>query len=103
MLRITRVFDAPRSLVFRMWTDRDHLSRWLAPIGFTVIHAEGDLYGALRGRLGEGRSSERGGGGGLEKMAAGERRGEHGKRGSLPSTAGGLRSSTGMCVALAGV
>jgi uncharacterized protein YndB with AHSA1/START domain len=33
---ITRVFDAPRELVFKAWTDREHLSRWYAPRGCTI-------------------------------------------------------------------
>ena len=32
---ITRVFDAPRELVFRAWTDPKHMERWWGPKGFT--------------------------------------------------------------------
>ena len=32
---MTRVFDAPRCLVFRAWTEPEHLVRWLGPAGFT--------------------------------------------------------------------
>ena len=32
---ITRVFDAPRSLVFKMWTDPKHMAQWWGPHGFT--------------------------------------------------------------------
>ncbi|MBE1574188.1 SRPBCC domain-containing protein [Amycolatopsis roodepoortensis] len=35
-LTITRVLDAPRELVFRMWTDPDHLAHWWGPVGFTA-------------------------------------------------------------------
>lgn len=34
-IRITRVFDAPRALVFRAWTDPKMLARWWGPRGFT--------------------------------------------------------------------
>src|SRR4029079_5782761 len=35
----TRVFDAPRELVWRMWTDPDHVIHWWGPNGFTnTIH-----------------------------------------------------------------
>ena len=34
-LVITRVFDAPRALVFRAWTDPKHVARWWGPRGFT--------------------------------------------------------------------
>jgi uncharacterized protein YndB with AHSA1/START domain len=35
-LTITRVFDAPRELVFEAWTNPDHLARWWGPTGFTA-------------------------------------------------------------------
>jgi uncharacterized protein YndB with AHSA1/START domain len=36
---ITRLFDAPRDLVFETWTDPDHLSSWWGPRGFrTTVH-----------------------------------------------------------------
>jgi uncharacterized protein YndB with AHSA1/START domain len=31
----TRVFDAPRELVFEMWTDPTHVAQWWGPKGFT--------------------------------------------------------------------
>ena len=31
----TRVFDAPRALVFKAWTDPDQLRQWWGPRGFT--------------------------------------------------------------------
>jgi uncharacterized protein YndB with AHSA1/START domain len=35
----SRVFDAPRDQVFRMWTEPAHLERWWGPRGFTItIH-----------------------------------------------------------------
>jgi len=32
---LTRVFDAPRALVYSMWTDAKHLANWWGPHGFT--------------------------------------------------------------------
>jgi uncharacterized protein YndB with AHSA1/START domain len=32
----TRVFDAPRDLVFSAWTDPRHLAQWWGPNGFTT-------------------------------------------------------------------
>jgi len=37
-LVITRVFDAPRELVFRAWTEPDRAVRWWGPHGFTTAH-----------------------------------------------------------------
>ena len=34
-LVITRVYDAPRELVFRAWTDPKHMARWWGPKHFT--------------------------------------------------------------------
>ncbi|MFZ0544903.1 MAG: SRPBCC domain-containing protein, partial [Candidatus Promineifilaceae bacterium] len=35
-LVITRVFAAPRSLIFKVWTDPDHVAHWWGPRGFTL-------------------------------------------------------------------
>ncbi|WP_250035370.1 SRPBCC family protein [Paractinoplanes maris] len=35
-LRITRVFDAPRHLVYRAFTDPDQLAAWFGPPGWSV-------------------------------------------------------------------
>jgi uncharacterized protein YndB with AHSA1/START domain len=35
-LVITRLFDAPRELVFRCWTEPEHLAKWFGPAGFTA-------------------------------------------------------------------
>ena len=32
----TRVLDAPRDLVFAVWTDPKHLAQWWGPDGFTT-------------------------------------------------------------------
>jgi uncharacterized protein YndB with AHSA1/START domain len=38
-LVFTRVFDAPRELVFEAWTDPQHVAQWWGPNGFTTtIH-----------------------------------------------------------------
>jgi uncharacterized protein YndB with AHSA1/START domain len=33
-IAITRVFDAPRELVFKAWTDPDQVAKWFGPAGF---------------------------------------------------------------------
>jgi uncharacterized protein YndB with AHSA1/START domain len=33
---LSRVFDAPRELVFRVWTDPEHKTHWWGPRGFTT-------------------------------------------------------------------
>ena len=38
-LVITRIFEAPRRLVFKMWTEPEHLACWWGPRGFTAISA----------------------------------------------------------------
>lgn len=50
VLVITRIFDAPRELVFRAWTDPEHLVRWMGPRGFTssIEHSELRPGGAYR-------------------------------------------------------
>lgn len=42
-LSITRTFKAPRSLVFKAWTEPEHLAHWSGPLGFTTPHHEMDL------------------------------------------------------------
>ena len=50
VLVITRIFDAPRELVFKAWTDPEHLVRWMGPRGFrsTVLRSELRPGGAYR-------------------------------------------------------
>lgn len=38
-----RVYDAPRELVFRAWTEPEHLAQWWGPNGFTNTFHEFDL------------------------------------------------------------
>jgi uncharacterized protein YndB with AHSA1/START domain len=40
---ISRVFDAPRELVFKAWTDPEHLAKWYAPRGCTIEMREIDV------------------------------------------------------------
>jgi uncharacterized protein YndB with AHSA1/START domain len=42
VLVITRVFDAPRNLVFKAWTDPEHLANWFGPRGFTMTFCQMD-------------------------------------------------------------
>ena len=49
-LVITRVYDAPRELVFSLWTDPKHVAEWWGPRGFTARVHELDARpgGAMR-------------------------------------------------------
>jgi uncharacterized protein YndB with AHSA1/START domain len=38
-----RTFDAPRILVWKAWTEANHLMRWMCPAEFMVLFAENDL------------------------------------------------------------
>ena len=42
-LVITRVFDAPRELVWKSWTDPELVKRWWGPEGFTAPYIKIDL------------------------------------------------------------
>jgi len=42
-LLITRVLDAPQSLVFKVWTEPEHVARWWGPKGFTAPSLEMDV------------------------------------------------------------
>ncbi len=42
-LVITRVFDAPRALVYEAWTNPAHLAQWRGPRGRTATHNEQDV------------------------------------------------------------
>jgi uncharacterized protein YndB with AHSA1/START domain len=42
-LSITRTFDAPVSLVYRLWAEREHLLRWWGPKQFTCTSLEMDF------------------------------------------------------------
>jgi uncharacterized protein YndB with AHSA1/START domain len=40
---LSRVFDAPRELVFKAWTDSKHVAQWWGPNGFTTTVQEMDV------------------------------------------------------------
>ena len=42
-LHITSLFDAPRALVFELWTDPNHLIHWWGPRGFRTLSCALDL------------------------------------------------------------
>jgi uncharacterized protein YndB with AHSA1/START domain len=42
-LVLSRVFDAPRALVFKVWTQPEHLARWWGPRNYTVISYKADV------------------------------------------------------------
>ncbi|OAI22645.1 ATPase [Methylosinus sp. R-45379] len=42
-LILLRTFEAPRALVFKCWTEPQHMMRWLCPATFNVLFVENDL------------------------------------------------------------
>jgi uncharacterized protein YndB with AHSA1/START domain len=42
-LIVSRLIDAPRVLVFRTWTQPEHVARWWGPQGFTTVFCEMDI------------------------------------------------------------
>ena len=40
---INRTFDAPIDLVYELWTNPDHFSKWLAPTGFDMKFIRADI------------------------------------------------------------
>ena len=42
-LIITRMLDAPRALVFKAWSQPEHLARWWGPRGFTLPECKVDF------------------------------------------------------------
>jgi uncharacterized protein YndB with AHSA1/START domain len=49
-LLITRVFDAPASIVFALWSDPEHMKRWMGPKDFVcpVVEIDFRVGGAYR-------------------------------------------------------
>jgi uncharacterized protein YndB with AHSA1/START domain len=52
-LVITRIFDAPRKLVFNAWSEPDRMVRWIGPQGFTgtIVKMDARPGGAYRFHL----------------------------------------------------
>jgi uncharacterized protein YndB with AHSA1/START domain len=50
-LTMTRIFDAPRYLVFKAWTAPEHIMHWFCPNGFTLPVCEMDFRVGGRFRL----------------------------------------------------
>ncbi len=42
-IEITRVFDAPRELIWKAWTDPEMIKKWWGPEGFTAPNIKVDL------------------------------------------------------------
>ena len=42
-LVITRIFDAPRELLFKLWTDLEHAKQWMGPREYPIVKIEADL------------------------------------------------------------
>jgi uncharacterized protein YndB with AHSA1/START domain len=42
-ITVTRVFDAPREMVFEAWTDPEQVVQWWGPFGFTTTIHEMDV------------------------------------------------------------
>ena len=42
-LTIRRTFAAPRALVFKVWTEPQHLAQWSCPRGFSMTENRGEL------------------------------------------------------------
>ncbi len=40
---ITRIFDAPRDLLFKVWTQPEHLTKWSGPKGFSIKYEKSDI------------------------------------------------------------
>jgi uncharacterized protein YndB with AHSA1/START domain len=53
VLIIERIFDAPRELLFKCWTEPEHLARWIGPRGFssTILACERRPGGTYRMRM----------------------------------------------------
>jgi uncharacterized protein YndB with AHSA1/START domain len=50
-ITITRVFDAPREVVFKSWTDPEQVARWFGPPGFETPRESVDIDLRVGGRF----------------------------------------------------
>lgn len=57
-LVVTRVFDAPRELVYRCWTDPGQVAAWWGPAGFTAESVTAEVAGGGAWRIGMRDSSD---------------------------------------------
>lgn len=51
-LVIMRMFDAPRELVFKLWSDPQHLARWMGPRDYPAMQADNDFRVGGKWRIG---------------------------------------------------
>ncbi len=42
-LKLERVFDAPRALVYEACSKKEHMDRWMCPNGFTIPSSSGEF------------------------------------------------------------
>jgi len=59
-LIIVRTFDAPASVLFALWTEPAHFSRWMGPADYRCIEARMDCRagGAYRGMIRDAKGDE---------------------------------------------
>ncbi|MBB5856782.1 SRPBCC domain-containing protein [Amycolatopsis umgeniensis] len=74
-LTITRVFDAPRELVFQAWTVPEQFANWMGPRGFTAYDVKMDLTegGAWQATIGNDEGIEHTSGGTYREISPPER------------------------------
>jgi len=51
-LVITRTFNAPREMVFKMWTNPEHLARWMGPVEYPAMKVDNDFRVGGKWRIG---------------------------------------------------
>src|SRR5258708_34256608 len=43
-MSLTRVCDAPRELIWKLWTEPEHIRKWWGPKGFTLPRGEMEFH-----------------------------------------------------------